>query len=153
MRESILAFQGEHRFLSNFWPCPCPFGGIVYPSAEHAYQAQKTVNRDTQIVISHAETAGKAKRLGKTVKMRTDWHEVRLAVMERVVGDKFDWNPDLAELLVATGDRMLYEGNAWGDRFWGVIENPDATFGEVVGENWLGRILTITRSRLVLDQG
>ena len=37
-------FQGEYRFLSNFWPAPVEFEGITYPSVEHAYQSAKTMD-------------------------------------------------------------------------------------------------------------
>jgi len=40
--EAITSFQGEYRFLSNFWPCHIVRDGLVYPSLEHAYAASKT---------------------------------------------------------------------------------------------------------------
>src|SRR4051812_21328901 len=40
----IAEFQGEYRFLSNFWPATVEFEGIRYPTAEHAYQAAKTLD-------------------------------------------------------------------------------------------------------------
>lgn len=40
----IREFQGEHRFLSNFWPATLRFGDWVFPSAEHAYQAAKSLD-------------------------------------------------------------------------------------------------------------
>src|SRR3954468_6821071 len=41
---AIDSFQGEYRFLSNFWPAGVEFEGITYPTAEHAYQAAKTLD-------------------------------------------------------------------------------------------------------------
>ena len=46
-------------------------------------------------------------------------------------------------MLIATGDAVLIEGNTWGDRFWGMVRNDS---GMWVGENWLGRLLTLQRS-------
>ena len=39
----IDSFQGEYRFLSNFWPCVVEYEGTEYPSVENAYQAAKTI--------------------------------------------------------------------------------------------------------------
>ena len=40
----ITEFQNQHRFLSNFWRAEVVHEGIAYPSAEHAYQAAKTLD-------------------------------------------------------------------------------------------------------------
>ena len=56
--------------------------------------------------------------------------------------DKFTQNEDLKQLLLATGDLGLEEGNTWHDTFWGV----DAKTRE--GENHLGRILMRVREEL-----
>lgn len=34
-------FTGEHRFLSNFWPCEVQYANLTFPSVENAYQACK----------------------------------------------------------------------------------------------------------------
>jgi predicted NAD-dependent protein-ADP-ribosyltransferase YbiA (DUF1768 family) len=62
------------------------------------------------------------------------------------VREKFTRNPDIASLLVATGDEELVEGNNWGDTFWGVCPP-----GSDNGQNWLGRILTDQREDLKHD--
>ena len=38
---AIKEFQGQYRFLSNFWPAPVTFEGRTYPTVENAYQAAK----------------------------------------------------------------------------------------------------------------
>ncbi len=38
---SIKGFQGENRFLSNFYPCKIEFEDIIYKNSEAAYQANK----------------------------------------------------------------------------------------------------------------
>lgn len=45
--------------------------------------------------------------------------------------------------LLATRDRMLIEGNDWGDTFWGMVD------GE--GENNLGKILMRVREEIKTD--
>lgn len=44
----------------------------------------------------------------------------------------------LSEMLEATGDAELIEGNHWGDTFWGVCNG--------VGQNNLGKLLMAIRS-------
>ncbi len=83
-----------------------------------------------------------AKRLGRHVELRPDWEDVKIAIMEEIVRTKFTQNEDLKAMLLATGDLVLEEGNAWGDTFWGV----DAKTRE--GQNHLGRILMRVREEL-----
>jgi predicted NAD-dependent protein-ADP-ribosyltransferase YbiA (DUF1768 family) len=54
----------------------------------------------------------------------------------------------MAEKLLATGDRMLIEGNTWGDRRWGCVQAQDGTWR---GRNWLGEILMQVREELRSD--
>ena len=60
--------------------------------------------------------APSAKRYGRSIQLRSDWEEVKTDVMYRVVKAKFTQNPDLLELLIATGDQELREENQHGDR-------------------------------------
>ncbi|GAP61301.1 swarming motility protein YbiA [Arthrobacter sp. Hiyo1] len=78
--------------------------------------------------------------------LRPNWDNLRLFVMEMVVRGKFR-DPALAELLIATGDAHLVEGNTWGDRFWGV----DLSDGR--GLNMLGLTLMKERARLIALHG
>lgn len=133
-------FQGEYRFLSNFWPAPCEFEGLRYPSSEHAYQAAKTLDLAERKRISALPTPSDAKKAGRALTLRLDWETVKFDVMRACVRSKFALNPDLAEKLLATGDALLEEGNTWGDRTWGVVDG--------VGENRLGKILMDVRTEL-----
>jgi ribA/ribD-fused uncharacterized protein len=139
----IAEFQGEYRFLSNFWPAPVEFEGLMYPSAEHAYQAAKTMDVNERKRIAALATPAEAKAAGRALKpplLRADWEEAKFDVMERCVRDKFTRSGDLRAKLLATGDAELEEGNTWGDRVWGVYQ------GE--GENRLGKILMKVREEL-----
>lgn len=128
----IDSFKDEYRFLSNFFPAQVTYEGLLYPSTEHAYQAAKTLDLNMREEIRKAPTAGKAKRLGKDVKIRADWLEVRVGIMTDLLKQKFE-HPELNEKLQATGNQDLVEGNTWGDVFWGVCKGS--------GENMLGKLL------------
>lgn len=135
----ILGFFDEYRFLSNFHVAQLELDGIVYPSAEHAYMAQKVTDRSIQVYISQLGSPGLARKYGQTVPLRPDWDTYRVYAMQRVLLGKFE-NAELARLLLATGDKRLEETNSWGDKFWGV------SGGE--GRNRLGELLMEVRQVL-----
>jgi ribA/ribD-fused uncharacterized protein len=129
----INLFRDEYFFLSNFYPVEIKLDGIVYPNAETAFQAQKTLDDEERRKFSMLKNPVQAKRLGRKVKLRDDWEEVKLDIMTEIVSQKFLQHPHLIEMLLQTGDEELVEGNKWGDRFWGVCKGK--------GENHLGKIL------------
>lgn len=129
----ISSFRDEYFFLSNFYPVEIKLDGIVYPNAEAAFQAQKTLDVEERRKFSMLKNPVQAKRLGRKVKLRDDWEEVKLEIMTEIVSQKFLQHPHLIEMLLQTGDEELVEGNKWGDRFWGVCKGK--------GENHLGKIL------------
>lgn len=137
----IKQFQGEYRFLSNFWPCDILFDGLSYPSTENAFQAAKTNNLLDRARFTEY-TSGTAKREGKRLKLRSDWDEVRLQVMYEINRYKYTIHSDLRAKLLATGDAYLMEGNTWHDTYWGV----DLESGK--GQNHLGKILMRIREEL-----
>lgn len=131
-------FDGQYRFLSNFWPCTVRLDGEQYPSVEHAYQAAKTTDRKERQHVRSASSPGEAKRRGRQVTKRADWDDVKLEVMEKLLRQKFSRVSDLRiRLLTATRGHELVEGNTWGDTYWGVCNG--------VGENHLGRLLMAIR--------
>ncbi len=132
-------FVGPYRFLSNFWPATVVLDGVAYPSVEHAYVAAKTVVPSLRTQIAATVEPGAVKRFGRTFALRPDWEDVRLAVMEDLVRQKFSVEP-LRSMLLATGDVKLVEGNTWNDHFWGVCRGR--------GENHLGRILMHVREQI-----
>lgn len=134
----INEFQGENRFLSNFWPAKVRLDGIEYKSVEHAYVAAKTTDTAAREQIA-GMTPGQAKRFGRTLSLRPDWEQIKLTIMRELVSQKFT-DPKLAKMLKATGDQQLVEGNTWGDTFWGVCKGK--------GQNNLGKILMAVRAGL-----
>lgn len=138
--KTIDSFQNEYRFLSNFWPVTVTYKGIIYPSAENAYQAQKCFFEQDKIKFKTI-SAGEAKRLGKHVMQRPKWEKEKLEAMNNIVASKFTQHPDLCLLLHATGDVELIEGNTWNDTFWGRCNG--------IGQNNLGKILMKVREKLL----
>lgn len=127
----INKFRGEHAFLSNFHPCQIEFCGLTFGSVEAAYQAAKTEDLTQRINFTMYD-AKTSKKEGKKLKIRRDWHKIKLVIMHNLLLRKFE-DPILLQKLLDTGEEELIEGNDWGDKFWGVCD------GE--GENQLGRLL------------
>jgi hypothetical protein len=140
----IAEFQGEYRFLSNFYPATVVYEGITYPSVEHAYQSAKTLNMNERLRIAAIAEPADAKRAGRALKpQRADWEQVKFIVMEQCVRYKFTHDLKLRAKLLATGSAILEEGNNWDDRIWGICPpNSDN------GENRLGKILMKVRAEL-----
>lgn len=142
----ISSFKDKYDFLSNFYLHPVRWQGVEYPSNEHAFQAAKTLDLKVRERIRNAGTPGRAKKLGGPlakggiVILRNGWENSRLFVMLTLVRRKFE-DPHLADLLLATGDAELVEGNWWGDTFWGVC-------GKAGGKNHLGKILMQVRDEI-----
>lgn len=133
----IKGFFGEYRWLSNYHLIDIDFEGLVYPSTEHAYQANKTNNlaiREEFLGL----TCNEARLKGQELELRADWEDIKFMVMYKVNNIKFE-NPELLAKLIATGNKYLEETNDWGDTIWGVCD------GE--GKNDLGNILNKIRSR------
>ena len=136
--DTISGFHSEYAWLSNFWPARIEIQDWVMPSAEHCYQAAKSLDaRDWREI--QQMTAGQAKKYGRRVICRPDWHEVKLPIMTEIVTLKFEQHPHLMAKLLATGDIKLIEENYWNDTFWGVCNNK--------GYNHLGRILMRVRAQ------
>jgi len=134
---TIPEFQGQYRFLSNFWNCPVTYNNITFLNAEAAYQAQKCPDRMLEFVNL---SAFEAKKLSHKVALVSSWDNIKTQIMADIVYQKFLQNPELRDKLLATNDAYLVEGNNWKDTYWGICNG--------VGENWLGRILMIVRHAL-----
>lgn len=135
----IKEFQGEYRFLSNFWPAEVQYQGLIFPTVEHAYQAAKTENWAHRYEIQFMDKPGDAKKFGKKVEIREDWNSIKFHIMKELVEEKFR-KPWLQKLLLATGTEELQEGNSWGDTYWGVCWG--------IGQNKLGQILMQVREEI-----
>lgn len=137
----ISEFQGQYRFLSNFWPAVVILDDIYYPSVEHAYQAAKTTHLGWRLYISESPTPGIAKKRAREIPrecLRHDWNIVKQDIMFDILQQKFSFGK-LREQLLATGEDELVEGNTWGDAFWGVCNGK--------GKNMLGRMFNEDKRR------
>lgn len=142
---TINKFSDKWQVLSNFYSSPIVYEGLTYPTVEHAYQAYKTLDRETHDFVRGLATPGQAKRVGKMVDLREDWDEVKDDIMEDLCRIKFTTNDFCKQKLIETGDAELVEGNTWGDVYWGVCNGK--------GENHLGKILMKIRQEINEEAG
>lgn len=158
MTDAIRGFQGEYRFLSNFYPAPITYysmvsGLRVFPTAENVFQWWKLSYADIPQEMREEYdakflicTPGQAKRFGRSIpNLKEIWNgDISFHVMQQVVRQKFTQHPDLVALLLETGDAELVEENNWGDMWWGTSGG--------VGRNLLGKILMMERDRWMVEE-
>jgi len=133
-------FCGKYAFLSNFFVRSFRIGTLSFMSGEHAYQAYKAASLKDFETIRRAKTPRSAKRLSRCIELRSDWSDIKVAVMNRALQSKFTDDHDLQCRLIDTGNSLIIEKNTWGDRFWGVSGGK--------GSNVLGILLMQVRSEL-----
>jgi len=107
------------------------YNGLTFGCSECAYQAAKCANEEDRILFIGIN-GYEAKKVGQKVKLRSDWYEIQLGVMEEILRIKFS-KPNLRESLIKTGDQFIAEANTWNDTFWGIVNG--------YGKNHLGTIL------------
>jgi predicted NAD-dependent protein-ADP-ribosyltransferase YbiA (DUF1768 family) len=98
---------------------PLVYQVVTYWTVENFYQAMKTAKDD--LVMRRKIAAANpyaAKRLGRRVKLRAEWPQIRLAVMEYALQYKFAPGTTYHRRLMATGDQIV-EWNNWSDSYWG----------------------------------
>ena len=143
----ITLFRNDHFFLSNFYPCHVEYEGQIYPSAEHAYQAAKSLDWKEREEIRKAATAREAKSLGRRLTLRPDWLQIRDSAMSDILESKFS-DSNFKKMLLNTGNEFLVEGNSWSDEYWGAVETTNGWRGQ----NKLGELLMSIRLRCTNDR-
>lgn len=126
-------------FLSNFYPAEIKIWNMKFYNSEAAFQAAKFLDKpEIAVRFTHlnGEEAWKhAQNL--SYQQRGDWYQVREKIMLEVLQAKFEQHPELAELLLATGDAYIVE-HTDRDVFW-------ADGGDSKGKNRLGKLLMQVR--------
>lgn len=128
--------------FSNFAPFGVEMDGLWWRTVEHFFQAMKFHDTDYRERIRLCARPKQAKALGMTraVPLRSDWEQVKDAVMLAAVRIKFATHAAPRALLLSTGQARIVE-NAPMDAYWGC--GPDGQ-----GLNRLGVILMQVRAEL-----
>ena len=146
-RHIMWIFDGPWSMIDNFALTPVQVdigrGERSYRTSEHAFAAAKAKTKQGHDMIANSLHPGMAKALGRRTVMWPDWEDRKADLMWRVLLAKFAQNPLATDVLMATGDSLIYEGNSWDDRVWGVTEERIGKrfSGVWVGQNILGEML------------
>lgn len=109
----------EWAWLSNFAESPIVDNkNAIWPTAEHAYQGQKTLDPEWKRTIRGSTTPALAKRWGSQAPLRPHWNLKKVGFMQKILRAKFDQNQELRIQLLQTEDRELIHEAPWDD-FWG----------------------------------
>lgn len=147
-----IAFQTEHAYLSNFFPCPIKCNDIVFRSSEQLYQYEracfvKDYNCANEVLT--ATTPQNAKRATVRIQNSPAWDQVKLEKMKKIIDLKFNQNPVLKAEILKTGEVTLIEATV--DSFWGAglpLNSRKLREGQWRGHNHLGKILMNYRHEL-----
>lgn len=139
----VFFYEPEFYMLSNFSAHAIVFDGIFYPTAEHAYQAQKFDQQHIRVFISKEFSPHTAKNVAHAFPevYRKDWcQELKLDVMGKILRKKLLTHNEVRGALLKTGQREIIE-NSPTDSFWGW--GPDRQ-----GQNHLGKIWMKIRAEI-----
>lgn len=134
--------KDQYGAFSNFSRHPFELDGLIWPTSEHYFQAQKFEDDEYRGKIRSTPSPMIAARLGRSrkVPIRSDWEERKDEFMYRAVLAKFQAHSDLKQLLLSTGQEEIIEKTT-RDYYWGCGANG-------TGKNMLGRILMQVREEL-----
>lgn len=149
---------GEYGFMSNFYPASfTSCDGNIYNCNEQYFMKKKQElfdpeNIDLAKKIMAETKPSKIRQFGREVKNYNDqvWSRVRFDHMLDGLRMKFNQNPQLAQMLLATGDVQLYEASPV-DRIWGIGYNPQTApkiDKALYGHNLLGYALMKVRGEI-----
>lgn len=143
--EKILFYSAKWGCFSNFAPFQVDWRTNLWPTAEHAYQAEKFWGGYPNIVLSirMAPSPFVAYDISHANEeyMDPNWDSRKLQVMEAIIRAKRDQHALIRKMLLETEDAELIE-NSPVDSFWGRGPNGD-------GENHLGKIWMKLREEML----
>ena len=111
-----MVFRNEYGFLSNFYNHKIDYKGLSFNNVEAAFQAAKCCNLEDMRMFVNLSGA-EAKKLGRRIKLRNNWNNIRLSVMKELLLIKFSDPLLKSKLLDIKSD--IVEENTWHDNFWG----------------------------------
>ncbi len=146
----------EYGWMGNIAPYPITYNGHVWLTSEALFQSMRFNDPVIQEEIRQQKSP-------MSFKMKYKSHRAHqiivpmspqdIANMEACVLLKFQQHPELARLLMATGNQHIYEdaSNRKGVSagFWGVYRDPKNPIMPINGTNMMGEILIKVRAILL----
>ncbi len=133
-----IRFYGQwYDVFNNFSPHAVEIDGIVYPTAEHAYQTAKCTSEDGKAAILAARSPMLAKTAANqtfAATRRGDWEVVKVGVMKTVLRAKLAQHEEVRGALGRSGDTEIIEDSPV-DYFWGC--GADGSGQNMLGKLWM----------------
>ena len=131
-------YPREFYCLDNFSAFQVQYEGVLYPTVEHAYQAQKFLQTAPEVAeqIRTAASPHDAKRIAgaNQIACPSDWDARKLLVMENLLRAKLHQHPYVRQKLLETRDMPIVEDSP-KDNFWGC--GDPRTGGNHMGKLWM----------------
>lgn len=149
VRDEIRFYRANEKpygAFSNLFRRDVEIEGVLYPTAEHAYQAGKARRPEVREWLLAAPTPALLAMAAHGLyqwDVVPDWARTKFDRMRAVLGAKFTQHADLRELLLSTGDARLVEAATVDNavnRLWGEVNGR--------GQNTLGTMLMELRMEL-----
>ncbi len=131
--EGVSFIENAYHYLSPFSAHEVELDGVVYKTAEHAYQALRMlpeVQEEVRITTSPMDSWRKAQELKRADKLDPNVNKYEL--METIFRAKLEQHEDIKKVLLASGDKPLLKIYDT-DYYWG-------TGADGSGENNMGKI-------------
>lgn len=140
--DKIFFYYDDWYCLNNFSAHAVKYKGVLYQSAEHAYQCQKFNDKRIKKLVKKASSPLLAKEIANKNKdkFRADWHQIKVNILKEIVWAKIGQHDEVRKVLLDTVNKELIE-NSPIDSFWGWGKDHK-------GENQMGKILMDLRNKL-----
>lgn len=138
------------RDLSNFSGHDVEYDGKIYPTVEHAFQAQKylcTEKPEMVEIVRNFKTALEAKSAGGKNGMKKNgvsldiekWNKIKDSLMRELIKSKINRHPEIKEIVsIANKKNIKLVHFSRSDMYWGAHVDEDGNIKK--GENLLGEI-------------
>ncbi len=144
VNEVIGFYPREFYCLDNFSSFKVEYEGYLYSSLEEAYQSLGFASSAPEIAekIKRSHSAHEAQKIAydNKDKRQSNWDEVKLGVMEKLLRAKINQNPYVKKKLLETKDYIIVEDSP-KDSFWGWGSDRN-------GQNNLGKLWMKLRDEL-----
>ena len=153
---NTIAYQSEYAPLSSMYPAKVKIGEQEYDTSEQAFQHIRAKKHKKMLLAERILLCKKTytiKQMGDEITPSQEWNDCEEDVMYSIQLRKFNQNPELADMLIATGTCQLVE--ATPSRKWGAGATLSSNIlrrHEWKGENRHGKILMTVRAKLIRDR-
>ena len=109
MKDLVIYPVGEYSFMSNDYPILLILDGVVWLSAESAYQAYRVGDKSMVALIRDLPYQS-VREYEECFTPHNNWEQIKDEVLYYITKEKFIQHSNLADRLLATGDAIIDDG-------------------------------------------